>query len=92
LINGTKNKQLPKRGGGRKRKMSRRPSSRSKSGGVEEGGDADVLYETVIVKHHPTGIFIFLRTHVPLPAGIQDFRREPKGRKRPSWLRSDIRE
>lgn len=59
--------------------MRRRPSSRSKSGGIEEGGDADVLYETVIVKHHPTGIFIFLRTHVPLPAGNSRLPARAKG-------------
>jgi hypothetical protein len=79
-MKGGKNEEgLPKRGWGRERKMRRRPSSRSKSGGVEEGGDTDVLYETVIIKHHPTGIFIFLRTHVPLPAGNSRLPARAKG-------------
>jgi len=59
--------------------MRRRPSSSSKSGGVEEGGDTDVLYETVIIKHHPTGIFILLRTYVPLPAGNSRLPARAKG-------------
>jgi hypothetical protein len=42
----------------------RRPSSRSKSCRVKERSDRNVLYETVIIKNSPAGIFISLRPHV----------------------------
>lgn len=86
-------KSVPEGRWGRERKMMRmRPRSRSKSGGVKEGGDWDILYETVIIENYPTEIFIFLRTHVPLLTGNSRFPARPKRREYPSWSGTDGRE